>query len=72
MKRLVLTLLALLTVGVSTFASANSAQDLKSISNKLWKGQKNASSFKNQKNELAIVYGGEDVSRRISTEALSA
>lgn len=54
---------------MSTLASASDTRDLKSLSTKLWKTPKGNSLLKNQKDDLAIYYGGEDILRQLSSES---
>lgn len=69
MKRLILAVIATLTVSLSAFAGNSDVRDAKSLSSKLWKAPKGSSSaLLNQKHDLAIVYGGADVSKKLASE----
>jgi hypothetical protein len=69
MKRLLIALATTLTFSIAAFAGSNDGQDLRVLSAKLWKAHKGLSSLKNQKDGLAIVYGGEDISHKLSTQS---
>lgn len=68
MKRLLITVATALTLSTAAFAGTGQAQDLKELSTKLWKAPKATASLKSQKDELATIYGGEDVSHKLSAE----
>ncbi len=72
MKRVLISLATLLILGMSALAGATGSQELKSLSSKLWKTPRSVSSWKSQKNELATIYGGEDISRKLSSESYIA
>lgn len=69
MRQLLLAVATLLTLSMQAFAgSPTNAQDIKALSAKLWKSAKTANaSVRSQKAELATVYGGEDITHRLST-----
>ena len=73
MKILITGLLTALLISSTVFAgSANSGpMDLRSLGGNLWKYHRSTLTS-SQKNDMAIVYGGEDVYRRISDNRRSA
>src|SRR5476651_589293 len=68
-KTMKILLAALLTtILMSSAYAANSGQDFKSLSAQAFKSSKLTDSIKDPKNDLAIVYGGEDISRKLNAD----
>ncbi len=71
MKKLLLAVAAVLVFNVPAFAGADgAAQDFKSIAPKILKSPRSSSNLKNQKDDVTIVYGGEDITRKITDNVL--
>lgn len=66
MKKLVLAVAAALVLNVPVFAgSVDNARDFKSLAPKMLKSPKASADVKSTKDDVSIVYGGEDISRKI-------
>jgi hypothetical protein len=72
MKKLLLAVAAALVFNLPAFAGTDTTHDFKTMAPKLWKAHKSTTAVKSPKDDLAIVYGGEDVSRRISGDSATA
>lgn len=59
------------TLSLSAFAGASNTQDFKALGSKVWKSPKATSTIKNTKNDLTIVYGGEDISHKLASDAIT-
>lgn len=71
MKKSLLALAAVLAFNVSAFAGTDATtHDFKSLAPKILKSPKASSNLKNQKDDLSIVYGGEDITRKISDSSV--
>jgi hypothetical protein len=66
MKKLLLAMAAALVFSVPAFAGADDAHDFKTLAPKILKSPKSSTSLKNPKDDVSIVYGGEDISRKIT------
>ncbi len=71
MKKLLLAVAAALVLNLPAFAGIGAEQDFKTLAPKILKSPKASSALKNQKNDLAIVYGGEDITRKIADNSNS-
>jgi len=72
MKKLLLAVAAALVLNVPAFAGTETTNDFKTLAPKILKAPKASTSLKNQKDDLAIVYGGEDIARKISNDSFNA
>lgn len=66
MKRLLLAVAAALVFNVPAFAGTDNTHDFKSLAPKILKSPKSSTNLKNSKDDVSIVYGGEDISRKIT------
>jgi hypothetical protein len=72
MKKLLLAVAAALVLNLPAIAGTESTHDFKTLAPKILKSPKASPGLKNQKDDLAIVYGGEDIARKISNDSFSA
>ena len=72
MMKLVFAVMATLALSTAALAGTSSSHDFKTLAPKVFKSPKATSSLQNQKDDLAIVYGGEDVSRSITDDSYTA
>jgi hypothetical protein len=70
MKKLITVLISVIAFNMAAFASVSDpAKDLKSLSASLWKAPMSSTTV-SQKHDLAIVYGGADISRKVTAADL--
>jgi len=72
MKKLLLAMAAALVLNLPVLAGTAATHDFKTLAAKILRSPKATSSLKNAKDDLAIVYGGEDISRKIAGNSLIA
>ena len=66
MKKLLLTVAAVLVFNVHAFAGTDDTRDFKTLAPKILKSPKSSTTLKNPKDDVSIVYGGEDIARKIT------
>lgn len=71
MKKLFLAVAAAFVFNMPVFAGAE-VPDFKTLAPKILKSPKATNSLKNPKDDVSIVYGGEDISRKITDLSASA
>lgn len=73
MRRLVVAIATLIMFSITAFAGeASGVQDARMLGAKLWKTAKRSSSIKNKKDDLTIVYGGEDTHKLSAADSFIA
>lgn len=72
MKKVLLAVAATLVLNMPAFALVDGPQDFKSLAPKMLKDSRGSSTLKSTKHDLAIVYGGQDIARKITNNSFSA
>jgi|GEM_PF-7129461 len=72
MKKVLLAVTTALVFNLPAYALSAADGDFKTLAPKILKSPKSSANLKNQKDDVSIVYGGEDITRKITDDSFTA